>query len=131
MAAARPNVVALTKANFKETIEKNPFVIVDFWAPWCEPCVTFTPTFEAAAAKNPDIVFGMVNTEADPEISEYFDVNQIPGILVIREQAGIHAQVGEIGAPAFDEIIKWAREFDLKTVRQYYADEDAKVAKKN
>jgi thioredoxin 1 len=131
MAAARPNVVALTKANFKETIEKNPFVIVDFWAPWCEPCVTFTPTFEAAAAKNPDIVFGMVNTEADPEISEYFEVNQIPGILVIREQAGIHAQVGEIGAPAFDEIIKWAREFDLKTVRQYYADEDAKVAKKN
>jgi len=131
MAAARPNVVALTKANFKETIEKNSFVIVDFWAPWCEPCVTFTPTFEAAAAKNPDIVFGMVNTEADPEISEYFDVNQIPGILVIREQAGIHAQVGEIGAPAFDEIIKWAREFDLKTVRQYYADEDAKVAKKN
>lgn len=131
MAAAGPNVVALTKANFKETIEKNPFVIVDFWAPWCEPCVTFTPTFEAAAAKNPDIVFGMVNTETDPEISEYFDVNQIPGILVIREQAGIHAQVGEIGAPAFDEIIKWAREFDLKTVRQYYADEDAKVAKKN
>ena len=122
-------VVALTKANFKETIEKNPFVIVDFWAPWCEPCVTFTPTFQAAASKNPDIVFGMVNTETDPEISEYFDVNQIPGILVIREQAGIHAQVGEIGAPAFDKIIEWAREFDMKSVRQYYADEAKKVAK--
>ncbi|MGZ8270836.1 MAG: thioredoxin family protein [Methylophilus sp.] len=113
-------VVALSKANFKEIIEKNPFVIVDFWAPWCDPCVAFTPTFEAAAEKNPDIVFGMVNTETDPEISEYFEVNQIPGILVIREQAGIHAQVGEIGAPAFDEIIKWAREFDMTPVREYY-----------
>ncbi|MGV3581012.1 MAG: thioredoxin family protein [Methylophilus sp.] len=113
-------VVALNKANFKEMIEKNPFVIVDFWAPWCDPCVAFTPTFEAAAEKNPDIVFGMVNTETDPEISEYFEVNQIPGILVIREQAGIHAQVGEIGAPAFDEIIKWAREFDMTPVREYY-----------
>ncbi|MDO8962719.1 MAG: thioredoxin family protein [Methylophilus sp.] len=119
-------VVALNKANFKETIEKNPFVIVDFWAPWCDPCVAFTPTFEAAAANNPDIVFGMVNTEADPEISEYFEVNQIPGILVIREQAGIHAQVGEIGAPAFDEIIKWAREFDMTPVREYYAANKAK-----
>lgn len=113
-------VVALNKENFKQTIEANPFVIVDFWAPWCEPCLAFTPTFEAAAEKNPDIVFGLVNTETDPEISEYFEVNQIPGILVIREQAGIHAQVGEIGAPAFDEIIKWAREFDMTQVREYY-----------
>lgn len=121
-------VVTLNKANFKETIEKNDFVIVDFWAPWCEPCVDFTPTFEAASAKNSDIVFGMVNTETDPEISEYFEVNQIPGILVIREQAGIHAQVGEIGAPALDEIIKWARDFDMTQVREYYAEQDKKKA---
>jgi thioredoxin 1 len=120
-------VLALNKTNFKEVIEKNDFVIVDFWAPWCEPCVAFSPTFEAAAEKNPDIVFGMVNTETDPEISEYFEVNQIPGILVIREQAGIHAQVGEIGAPAFEEIIKWARDFDMSSVRQYYKDQTAKA----
>ncbi len=119
-------VVALNKENFKETIEKNDFVIVDFWAPWCDPCVAFTPTFEAAAAKNPDIVFGLVNTETDPEIGDYFDVKQIPGILVIREQAGIHAQVGEIGAPALDEIIKWARDFDMTPVREHYKQEAKK-----
>lgn len=119
-------VLTLNKENFKETIENNNFVIVDFWAPWCDPCVAFTPTFEAAAEKNPDIVFGMVNTEDDPEISAYFDVEKIPGILVIRERAGIHAQQGEIGAPALDEIIKWARDYDMKTVRQYYEDEEAK-----
>ncbi len=114
-------VLTLTKANFKDTIESNDFVIVDFWAPWCDPCVAFTPTFEAAAEKNPDIVFGMVNTEADPEIAEYFQVQQIPGILVIRERAGIHAQVGEIGAPALDEIIKWARAYDMANVRDFIA----------
>ncbi|MES2500435.1 MAG: thioredoxin family protein [Pseudomonadota bacterium] len=124
-------VIKLTKANFKQTIESNNFVIVDFWAPWCEPCVAFTPTFETAAAKNTDIVFGMVNTETDPEIGEYFQVNQIPGILVIREQAGIHAQVGEIGAPAFDEIIKWARDYDMSTVQDFYNNEAAQqVVKK-
>jgi len=120
-------VVELTKANFKETIEKNDFVIVDFWAPWCDPCVAFTPTFEAAAEKNPDILFGMVNTETDPEIGDYFEVKQIPGILVIREQAGIHAQVGEIGAPAFDKIIEWARDFDMTPVRAYYQEQAKKA----
>ena len=119
-------VVALTKANFKQTIESNNFVIVDFWAPWCEPCVLFTPTFEAAAAANPDIVFGMVNTETDPEISDYFEVAQIPGILVIRNQAGIHTQVGEIGAPALDAIIDWARERDMTAVHDHYATEAKK-----
>jgi thioredoxin 1 len=120
-------VVVLNKENFKETIESNDFIIVDFWAPWCDPCVAFSPTFEAAAAKNPDIIFGMVNTETDPEIGEYFEVNQIPGILVIREQAGIHAQVGEIGAPALDAIIQWARDFDLTEVRDYYKAEAKKA----
>ena len=118
------NFVTLTKDNFKKTIEDNPFVIVDFWAPWCDPCVAFTPVFEAAAKKNTDIIFGMVDTEKDPEISEYFQVEKIPGLLVIREKAGIHAQVGEIGAPAFDEIIKWAREYDMSTVHDYYKKED-------
>lgn len=119
-------VLTLTKKNFKETIEKNDFVIVDFWAPWCEPCVNFTPVFEAVAEKNTDIVFGMVNTEDDPEISEYFEVKQIPGLLIVREQAGIHTQVGEIGEGALDELIKWARDKDMSSVRDHYEKEAAK-----
>ena len=118
------NLVTLTKDNFKKTIEENNFVIVDFWAPWCEPCVNFTPVFEAAAKKNKDIVFGMVDIEKDPEIGEYFQIDKIPGLLVVREKAGIHAQIGEIGAPALDEIIKWARDYDLSTVHDYYKRED-------
>lgn len=123
-------VLDLTKANFKDTIEKNAFVIVDFWAPWCSPCVSFTPIFEEAAAANPDIVFGMVNTETDNEIAEYFNVDKIPGIMVVRDQASILAQVGELGAPALAEIISWARQYDMSTVHQYYADQKELVKAK-
>ena len=120
------NLVVLTKENFKKTIESNAFLVIDFWAPWCEPCVNFTPVFEAAAKKNKDIIFGMVDTEKDPEIGEYFQVEKIPGLLVVRDRAGIHAQVGEIGAPAFDEIIKWARDFDMTTIEDYYKKQNNK-----
>ncbi len=117
-------VVALTKANFKETVENNEIVIVDFWAPWCDPCMTFTETFKQVSEKHPDIVFGMVNTETDPEIGEFFNVEKIPGLMVVREQASIMAQVGDVGAGALEEIIKWAREYDMTQVREYYASQE-------
>ena len=114
-------VVELTKSNFKQTIEGNEIVIVDFWAPWCDPCLTFTETFKRVAEKNPDIVFGVVNTEIDNEIAEYFEVEKIPGLLVVRKQAAILAQVGDLGEPALEKIVQWARDYDMGTVHAYYA----------
>ena len=113
------NLVILTEKNFKKTIEENEFVIVDFWATWCKPCVAFTPIFEAAAKKNKDIIFGMVDIDKDKVIADYFQVAVVPAVLFIRDRAGIHAQDGELGAPAFDEMIKWAREYDMTEVKNY------------
>jgi len=113
------NLITLTEDNFKKTIEANEFVIVDFWATWCKPCVAFTPIFEAAAKKNKDIIFGMVDIDKDKVIADYFQVAIVPAVLFIRDRAGIHAQDGELGAPAFDEMIKWAREYDMTEVKNY------------
>ena len=113
------NLLTLTESNFKKTIEENEFVIVDFWATWCKPCVAFTPIFEAAAKKNKDIIFGMVDIDKDKVIADYFQVAIVPAVLFIRDRAGIHAQDGELGAPAFDEMIKWARDYDMTEVKNY------------
>ena len=113
------NLITLTESNFKKTIEENEFVIVDFWATWCKPCVAFTPIFEAAAKKNKDIIFGMVDIDKGKVIADYFQVAIVPAVLFIRDRAGIHAQDGELGAPAFDEMIKWAREYDMTEVKNY------------
>jgi thioredoxin 1 len=120
------NLITLTENNFKNTIEDNEFVIVDFWAKWCKPCVAFTPIFEAAAKKNKDIIFGMVDIDKDKVIADYFQVAIVPAVLFVRDRAGIHAQDGELGAPAFDEMINWAREYDMKEVKSYMKDIDKK-----
>ena len=47
--------VEITEANFKDVVEKDGIVLIDWWAPWCGPCRAFGPTYEMVAGKNADI----------------------------------------------------------------------------
>ena len=68
-----------------------------------------------------DLEMTGLDIEKDKEIADYFQIKVIPGLLVIRERAGIFAHDdGEVSAKAFDEIITWAREYDMSTVKDYY-----------
>lgn len=111
-------VLELTKANIKETIEKNELVIVDFWAAWCGPCRRFAPVFEAVAQKYPGVVFAKLDTEAEQEIAASFDIKSIPTLAVIKEGDIIFMQPGALPEDVLEEVVVKAKEVDMEEVRR-------------
>ncbi len=107
----------LSADSFQQTITANDFVIIDFWAPWCGPCRSFAPTFEACAEKHPDIVFAKVNTEAEQQIAAAFNIRSIPTLMIFRDQIIIYAEAGALSAGVLDQTIAQARALDMDQVR--------------
>ncbi len=111
------SVINLTEANFNETTENNPILVIDFWAPWCGPCVQFAPTFEEVANEYPDIAFGKVNTEEEQGIAGYFNIQSIPTVMIIREGVIVFSQPGMLPKEALKDVIEQVQALNMDDVR--------------
>jgi thioredoxin 1 len=114
----------ITKDTFNDTINNNDIVLVDWWAEWCGPCRSFAPVFEEASGKHPDIVFGKIDTEAQPELSAMASITSIPTIMAFREGILIFSQPGALPASSLEELIGKVRELDMEQVHASLADEE-------
>lgn len=117
--------VEIGKDNFKETVGKGGIVILDWWAAWCGPCRAFAPTFEAASGKHPDIVFGKIDTDAQPELSGAFEIRSIPTLMVFRDGILLFEQPGALPAAALEDLIRQVRALDMDKVREEVAKQRA------
>ena len=119
------STVTLTKDNFEQVVTGAGTVIVDFWAPWCGPCRSFAPTFEAASEKHPGVVFAKVNTEDEPELAGSFNIRSIPTLMVFREKVILFSQPGALPASALETVIQKSQEIDMAEVHRQIAEEEA------
>ena len=119
-------VVEVTKENFSEVIENNDIVLIDFWAPWCGPCKSFAPIFEAAAEANPDIAFVKINTEEQQELAAYFQIRSIPTLMAFREKIIVFAQPGVLPESAIKQLISQVKELDMDKVREEIEEQETK-----
>lgn len=117
--------VELTSENFDETITGNDIVIVDFWADWCGPCKMFAPTFEAASEKNPEIVFGKVDTEAQQSLSAAAGIQSIPTLMIFRDSILLFSQAGALPPAALEDLITQVKGLDMTEVHAEIAKQQA------
>ncbi|GAA4161056.1 thioredoxin [Gryllotalpicola daejeonensis] len=113
--------VELTKDTFEQTVLGDGIVVVDVWADWCGPCKMFAPIFDQSSEENTDIVFGKLDSDAEPELSGALGIQAIPTLMVFRDGIGLFQQAGALPKPALDDIIAQARALDMDEVRAQVA----------
>jgi thioredoxin len=114
----------ITKDIFNDTINNNDIVLVDWWAAWCGPCRSFAPVFEEASERHTDIVFGKIDTEAQPELSAMARITSIPTLMAFREGILIFSQAGALPSSSLEELIGKVRELDMAQVLAALAAEE-------
>lgn len=72
----------LNDKTFKDFTGKNKKAAVDFWAPWCAPCLKMGPVFEELSAEMKEIAFAKVNVDENQAIAQEYGITAIPNILV-------------------------------------------------
>ena len=120
--------IDLNKDNFDRTVEENAMLVVDFWAAWCAPCRFFAPTFEQASDKYPDVAFGKVNTEEEPELAGAFGIRSIPTLMILREKVILYTEAGALAQAQLHALIDQAKAIDMEQVHRELAERQAKEA---
>jgi thioredoxin 1 len=113
--------VVLTKDTFEETVTGPGITLVDWWASWCGPCRMFAPVFQAASRQHPDVTFGKIDTEDQPELSAAAGIRSIPTLMAFRDGILVFSQPGALPAPALEQVIQAVRDLDMDEVRSQVA----------
>lgn len=92
------NIIELTDQNFEEKVlNAKCFMLVDFWAEWCNPCQILAPILEEIANEYLNkIQIGKLNIEKNPKTAPMYSIRGIPALLLFHESQVIATKIGAV-----------------------------------
>jgi thioredoxin 1 len=78
---------AVNDSNFDEQVVKSEQpVLVDFWAPWCAPCLMIAPVLEEIAEKRKGAIkVCKVNVDESPGVAQTYGIRSIPTLMLFKK----------------------------------------------
>lgn len=84
-------------------------VVVDFWAPWCGPCLQMAPAFEQAASSMPlQAQFLKVNTDEQQQLGAQYGIQSIPTLIIFKGGKEVDRMSGALDAV---RLQNWVRQY--------------------
>ena len=97
----------ITKENFESEVEKaESLVVIDLYADWCGPCKMLAPVIEELEREYPDVKFGKINVDNEPELATLFKVESIPYIALVKNNVFLDFSVGYVPKATLARLIE-------------------------
>ncbi len=100
-----PRVLELDQSSFDSTLKKTRKMFVDFWAPWCKPCIRMNPVIEKISSKYESMVFAKVNVEKYSELATRYHISSLPAYVVFRNAKPSQSKIGAVTEQDLEKFV--------------------------
>jgi thioredoxin 1 len=88
----------------QEVLNHQGISVVDFWAPWCGPCIQMAPGLEAFAASNAGkVTVYKLDVDDNPKIAERFEIRSVPTIIFFKDGQIQHITRGTMSSTSLQK----------------------------
>jgi len=97
----------VSDSTFEQDVVGAPeTVLVDFWAPWCAPCIRVAPALEELAQKHAGkLKVAKVNVDENPSVPSQLGIRSIPTLVVYKEGKVVDARVGALSLEELEGFV--------------------------
>jgi thioredoxin 1 len=95
----------LDKNNFKETIDGDNYILVDFWAEWCGPCKMIAPVLEEISNERTDVAIAKLNVDDNQEIALTYGVQSIPTMILFKNGKVVDKLIGALPKEKINQFL--------------------------